>query len=319
MSKKKTDPMVWVLLLGGGGLLAWAMMRPKSATTPAATPLFQPIETPEQQPRPVLPAPVEQPAPPAQDDAEAREQQAAVVAVQEDQRRRDEALREAARRQQEAEAAEARAQQAQADLERARAANQGAPTDSTREAEAEATARANQAATDAEQTRGEAQQARDQALDTNGTLTPQAAADMLNRYLRSSGANWGWKGNPSDTVRKAQEAMGLKADGIFGPGTRSRMVALGVTPPPASQRRVSGVEVGSAVAAARPLRLDLGSSDMLAGIAPEVLVEGVASMLMGSRPPEECPEIGLDAWVGSAHDLDTRQRLIEGSLKGEDT
>ena len=63
--------------------------------------------------------------------------------------------------------------------------------------------------------------------------TPLEAAGALRDYLSRPGAQWGSKGKPSAAVQHAQKTMGggIKADGIYGPATRARAKALGVSLP----------------------------------------------------------------------------------------
>lgn len=57
-------------------------------------------------------------------------------------------------------------------------------------------------------------------------LSADQAAKMLSVWTRGGG-NQGTKTNPSATVKKAQDLMGLTADGIIGPQTRARAAELG--------------------------------------------------------------------------------------------
>lgn len=65
---------------------------------------------------------------------------------------------------------------------------------------------------------------------------PNAAARELASYVtknKGKGAKLGTKAAPSDVVRALQAQMGgLVTDGIYGPATRERGKALGVTMPP---------------------------------------------------------------------------------------
>jgi hypothetical protein len=56
--------------------------------------------------------------------------------------------------------------------------------------------------------------------------TPDQAAKALQLWTKNGG-NQGTATNRSETVRKSQQLMGLTADGIIGPNTRARAVALG--------------------------------------------------------------------------------------------
>lgn len=66
--------------------------------------------------------------------------------------------------------------------------------------------------------------------------TPDQAAKALRLYTRDGG-NQGTKAYPSETVRKAQEILGLTPDGIIGPKTRRRCKELGYTLYPRSYQK----------------------------------------------------------------------------------
>ena len=63
------------------------------------------------------------------------------------------------------------------------------------------------------------------------------AATALKAYL-IGGGNWGWRGKPSPQVAAAQRLLGVKDDGIVGQNTRAAARRVGVTLPPASERKV---------------------------------------------------------------------------------
>jgi hypothetical protein len=63
------------------------------------------------------------------------------------------------------------------------------------------------------------------AASTTPADKAEAAEDLI-EYLSSPGANFGTKSKPSAQVRDAQKAMGLTADGIYGPKTAARIEAL---------------------------------------------------------------------------------------------
>jgi hypothetical protein len=78
---------------------------------------------------------------------------------------------------------------------------------------------------------GPSTRARAAALGVVLPRTPKEAASELGTYLRGGGSK-GSKGAPSAAVKQAQTDMGgLAADGLYGPATRARGKALGVTLP----------------------------------------------------------------------------------------
>lgn len=70
--------------------------------------------------------------------------------------------------------------------------------------------------------------------------TPDQAARMLYVWTKNGG-NQGTKYNRSAYVKKCQEYLGLKADGIIGPNTRRRVKEFGLTLAPRSAQKKGAV------------------------------------------------------------------------------
>jgi murein L,D-transpeptidase YcbB/YkuD len=80
------------------------------------------------------------------------------------------------------------------------------------------------------------------AVLANESTKPSAdqAAKSLQVWTKGGG-NQGSKTNRSQTVKKAQELMGLTADGIIGPETRTRAAALGYPLAPRASQKPGAV------------------------------------------------------------------------------
>lgn len=77
------------------------------------------------------------------------------------------------------------------------------------------------------------------------------AAAALCAYLSGASPNWGFPGRPSAAVREAQAALGVTADGIYGPKTRAACVALGVPCP--ARPSAANIAKGAALNKAKSL------------------------------------------------------------------
>lgn len=62
-------------------------------------------------------------------------------------------------------------------------------------------------------------------------LKQQKVANLLKLYLSQPKANFGTKAKPSEPVRQFQQAVGIAADGIYGPQTRAAAARVGVELP----------------------------------------------------------------------------------------